>query len=72
MWSFLDAQPKEQDPKQGHFLWIAAILVMFVVFCGMMSFKTLRKRKKNQPGPSRECGESVLVLSADCYFAATS
>ncbi|XP_039096602.1 T-lymphocyte activation antigen CD86 isoform X2 [Hyaena hyaena] len=51
----IDAQPKEQDPKQGHFLWIAAILVMFVVFCGMMSFKTLRKRKKKQPGPSREC-----------------
>ncbi|XP_042811531.1 T-lymphocyte activation antigen CD86 isoform X1 [Panthera onca] len=51
----IDAQPKDKDPEQGHFLWIAAVLVMFVVFCGMVSFKTLRKRKKKQPGPSHEC-----------------
>lgn len=70
--SFLDAKPPVQPPVPDHILWIAALLVTVVVVCGMVSFVTLRKRKKKQPGPSNECGgESVLVLSVDCHFAAT-
>lgn len=71
MGSFLDAKsPVPSPPVPDHILWIAALLVTVVV-SGMV-FLTLKKRKKKQPGPSNECGESVLVLSADCHFAAVS
>lgn len=63
MGSFLDAKPPVPSPPvPDHILWIAALLVTLVVVCGMVFFLTLKKRKKQQAGPSKECGESVLVL----------
>ncbi|XP_038300490.1 T-lymphocyte activation antigen CD86 isoform X3 [Canis lupus baileyi] len=50
----IDAHTKP-TPDGDHILWIAALLVMLVILCGMVFFLTLRKRKKKQPGPSHEC-----------------
>ena len=57
----IDAKPPVQPPVPDHILWIAALLVTVVVVCGMVSFVTLRKRKKKQPGPSNECGETIKM-----------
>ncbi|OWK06082.1 CD86 [Cervus elaphus hippelaphus] len=51
----IDAKsPVPSPPVPDHILWIAAVLVTVVIVCGMV-FLTLKKRKKQQPGPSNEC-----------------
>ncbi|XP_027443561.1 T-lymphocyte activation antigen CD86 isoform X1 [Zalophus californianus] len=52
----IDAHTKP-PPARDPILWIAAVLIMLVILCGMVlvPFLTLRKRKKKQPGPSHEC-----------------
>ncbi|XP_033259242.1 T-lymphocyte activation antigen CD86 isoform X2 [Orcinus orca] len=57
----IDAKPPVPSPPvPDHILWIAALLVTLVVVCGMVFFLTLKKRKKPQAGPSKEC-ETIKV-----------
>lgn len=58
-------------PTPDRVLTVALLLLLFMSVCGLFVL-ILMKRKRKQPGPSRECGESVLVPSAERHCVATS
>ena len=58
------------DSGTDELMIVRVLIAQLLSFAVVMTF--WKKRKKKQPGPSNECGESVLVLSADCHFAAVS